>query len=85
MLAQSGGAIVCVCRAAPLTNAPVTEGLRDAWAALGLVRWALEQVAPPGALPSDEATGARATEEAEALCKAIFALASTRIAAAKDA
>jgi len=48
--------------------------LRDTWAALRLVRWALEHVAVPGTLPSDKYTGARASEEAEALCKAIFAL-----------
>lgn len=67
------------------SDAPVSEGLRDAWAALRLVRWALEQVVPPGALPSDEATGVRATEEAEALCKAIFALANTRSGIGTDA
>jgi hypothetical protein len=48
--------------------------LRDTWAALRLVRWALEQVALPSSLPSEEQTAARASQEAEALCKAIFAL-----------
>ena len=53
-----------------------TLDLRDTWAALRLVRWALEQVAVPGSLPSDEQTEAWPSQEAEALCKAIFALAT---------
>ena len=52
--------------------------LRDNWAALRLVRWALEQVALPGTWPADTATEAQASQEAETLAKAIFALAGKR-------
>jgi hypothetical protein len=61
---------------------PKGEGifsLRDSWAALRLMRWALEQVALPGTLPPDSATEAQASQEAEALAKAIFALANREL------
>ena len=67
---------------------PKGEGifsLRDTWAALRLVRWALEQVAVPGSLPSEEQTEALASQEAEALCKAIFALSGKNPPSSKHA
>jgi hypothetical protein len=52
------------------------EAIRNAWAALKLVRMAIEQTCPVGVLPSDEAVlllyGPEPIHEGEALAKAII-------------
>ena len=51
------------------------ENIRNAWAALKLVRMAIEQTCPAGVLPSEEAVlllyGPEPVHEGEALAKAI--------------
>ncbi|SIT53170.1 conserved hypothetical protein [Mesorhizobium prunaredense] len=52
------------------------ENIRNAWAALKLVRMAIEQTCPAGVLPSEEAVvllyGPEPVHEGEALAKAII-------------
>ncbi|TIM45049.1 MAG: hypothetical protein E5Y55_14445 [Mesorhizobium sp.] len=52
------------------------ENIRNAWAALKLVRMAIEQTCPAGVLPSEEAVlllyGPEPIHEGEALAKAII-------------
>lgn len=52
------------------------ENIRNAWAALKLVRMAIEQTCPAGVLPSEEAVlllyGPQPIHEGEALAKAII-------------
>jgi hypothetical protein len=52
------------------------EGIRNAWAALKLVRMAIEQTCPAGMLPSEEAVlllyGPEPIHEGEALAKGII-------------
>ncbi|TIL57646.1 hypothetical protein [Mesorhizobium sp.] len=52
------------------------ENIRNAWAALKLVRAAIEQTCPAGVLPSEEAVvllyGPEPIHEGEALAKAII-------------
>ncbi|RWQ21406.1 hypothetical protein [Mesorhizobium sp.] len=52
------------------------ENIRNAWAALKLVRMGIEQTCPAGVLPSEEAVlllyGPEPIHEGEALAKAII-------------
>ncbi|RWQ21592.1 hypothetical protein [Mesorhizobium sp.] len=52
------------------------ENIRNAWAALKLVRMAIEQTCPAGVLPSEEAVlllyGPEPVHEGEALARAII-------------
>ncbi|RUW44076.1 MAG: hypothetical protein E5W19_32190 [Mesorhizobium sp.] len=55
----------------------MSDEIKDCWAALGLIRMAIEQTCPPGVLPSEEAVlllyGPEPVHEAEALARAIIA------------
>lgn len=55
-----------------------TENNRELWAALAQIREAVEQHAPPGSLPAGEQLGPEPAHEAEALVRAIDAIAAAK-------
>jgi hypothetical protein len=59
---------------ARLSEAQLVE-FRELWSALRLIREAVEELAPPGAVPNDEYLGSEPMQEAEVIVRGIHAIA----------